>query len=339
MNCCNRAFVSLFLIARVVLAATSNVASKQIGVDVHGLPVVLPLVGAGTWQYNDTIAYQSLCKSFGAGYHLVDTALGYKNQKGVGKAIRDCWQGRRQDLFVMTKVPGGLSGRETRAAHHQNMFELDLEYVDHLMVHYPADWEATKASKAHRQDEWRALEEIYYSGKARSIGVSHYCTQHIEDILEIATVPISVNQIEYHVGSQDVDTVIDTCTKNNITFMPFSPLCGPCEFQPEDSLISGQLVSSIGKQYNKTGSQVALRFIVQQALEPGNPMGAVIPKSNNIDHIKSNMDLFDFELSTSDMSKLRQATQPAAEKGDCDVAAREAFGHKILTKLRPTDLA
>ena len=74
--------------------------------DVHGDPVMMPLIGAGTWQYNDTIAYQSVCKAFQAGYTFVDTAFGYGNQKGVGKAIRDCWQGERSDLFVMTKIPG-----------------------------------------------------------------------------------------------------------------------------------------------------------------------------------------------------------------------------------------
>lgn len=80
---------------------TTDIPFKQIGIDVHGLPVNMPLVGAGTWQYNDTIAYQSLCKAFSAGITFVDTAMGYKNQMGVGKAVRDCWQGKRQDLFVM----------------------------------------------------------------------------------------------------------------------------------------------------------------------------------------------------------------------------------------------
>jgi diketogulonate reductase-like aldo/keto reductase len=74
--------------------------------DVHGEPVLLPLVGAGTWQYNETIAYESVCKAFLAGYTFVDTAFGYRNQRGVGKAIQDCWQGERKDLFVMTKIPG-----------------------------------------------------------------------------------------------------------------------------------------------------------------------------------------------------------------------------------------
>jgi diketogulonate reductase-like aldo/keto reductase len=297
----------------------TKIPTKQIGIDVHGWPVLMPLVGAGTWQYNDTVAYQSLCKAFGQGVTFVDTAFSYGNQKGVSRAIADCYEGQRYKLFVLTKVPGGLTGEEVRAAHQQNMYDLNLEYVDHLMVHYPADWKATKASKAIRQEEWLALEEIYYSGKARSIGVSHYCPQHIDDILEIATVPPSINQVEYHVGSGDVDGVIEKCRQNQITFMSFSPLCGPCEYEPKDSLINGDLVSDIARQYNVTGAQVSLRFVVQQALENDSYMAGVIPKSNNVEHIRSNMDIFSFELSAEDMNRLRQATEPPAEAGDCGV--------------------
>jgi diketogulonate reductase-like aldo/keto reductase len=74
--------------------------------DAQNKPVWLPLLGIGTWQYNDTIAYQSVCKAFAAGYTMVDTAWGYHNQHGVGQAIQDCWKGKRSDLFVMTKIPG-----------------------------------------------------------------------------------------------------------------------------------------------------------------------------------------------------------------------------------------
>ena len=80
--------------------------TKFIGVNATGDPVYMPLLGAGTWQYDDDEAYESLCKAFGAGYTFVDTAYGYKNQKGVGRAIRDCWKGNREDLFVLTKIPG-----------------------------------------------------------------------------------------------------------------------------------------------------------------------------------------------------------------------------------------
>jgi diketogulonate reductase-like aldo/keto reductase len=290
-----------------------RIPTIMIGTDVDGAPVELPLVGTGTWQYNDTIAYQSVCKAFEQGYNFVDTAFGYGNQKGVGKAIQDCWHGSRDELFVMTKIPGGLKASMVTAEHEQNLLELGLDYVDHLMTHFPADWKETVASKAARQEEWLALESIYQTGEARSIGISHYCTNHIMDVLEVATVMPSINQVEYHIGSQDVDNVIEFCKEKGITFMSFSPLCGPCEYEPQDSLIHGDLVTEIGSHYgNTTGSQVSLRYIVQQGIP-------VIPKSNSAGHIASNLNIFGFELSPEDMSKLSSATKPSAEAGDCSV--------------------
>jgi len=98
----------------------------------------------------------------------------------------------------MTKIPGGLTANQTAEAHAQNMELLRLDYVDHLMTHFPADWGETPAlsSPAMRQEEWLALEKIYYSGAARSIGVSHYCSQHLDDIMAVTTTGApTVNQV------------------------------------------------------------------------------------------------------------------------------------------------
>lgn len=313
---------ALLLMLLAVTAQASDIPSITIAKDIHGEDVNLPLVGAGTWQYNDTVAYQSVCQALQAGYTLIDTAYGYKNQIGVGLAIQDCWQGNREDLFVLTKLPGGLTPNEPIAMHYQNLWELQLEYVDHLMVHFPSDWEQKNTGKKQRQEQWKKLEELYKTGKARSIGISHYCPNHIDDILEIATVKPSLNQVEYHVGSQDIDHVIDKCTKEGIYFMSFSPLCGPCDYKKEDSLITGDLVTEIASHYpGKNGAQVSLRFIVQQALQGDQRslFAGVIPKSNNPKHMASNADIFDFELTNEDMKRLKEATKPAAEGGDCDV--------------------
>ena len=304
-----------------------HVPSITIGQDVFGRDVTMPLIGAGTWQYNDTTAYDSVCKAFSAGYTFVDTALGYKNQQGVGKALAECWfaKGRaRDELFVMTKIPGGMSASEALEAHYENLHLLGLDYVDHVMTHFPADWKVTpeRSSKEQRQEEWMGLENLYYRGLTRSIGMSHYCPQHIDDVLEIATVGPSINQVEYHVGSGDIDHVIQKCRENKIHFMSFSPLCGPCDLKdPLDSLINGALVSDIAKKYGPhvIGSQVALRYIVQQALEEDSYIAGVIPKSNNVEHQKSNAQIFDFELSEDDMVRLKSASEPSAEGGDCDV--------------------
>ena len=210
-------------------------------------------------------------------------------------------------------MQGGLNASQVHAAHKQNLLELGLDYVDHLMTHFPADWDEKVASPEARREEWLALEEIYKSGEARTIGVSHYCTKHLLDIMWVAKVTPAINQVEYHVGSQDVDDVMNTCSDLGITFMSFSPLCGPCEYDPKDSLIHGDLVTEIASHYeNKSGSQVALRYIVQQGIP-------VIPKSNTMEHVRSNMNIFDFELSDEHMQRLARATKPPAEGGDCDV--------------------
>lgn len=314
--------------APLFAAGVAAIPTIKIGTDVHGKDVLQPLVGAGTWLYDDDVAYKAVCAAFEVGYNYVDTANDYANQKGVGKAIRDCWKGTREELFVMTKIQGGLNYQEALDRHRDNMNDLGLDYVDHLMIHFPADWDVTpaKTTAEARQDEWRALEKIYQDGEARSIGVSHYCVSHLNDVLETAVVKPSINQVEYHVGAGDLDHVIDKCREEGIRFMSFSPLCGPCEYEHKDSLISGDLVTSIGAKYGKHGSQVALRWIVQQALTT-DYIGGVIPKSANPAHLAANIDIFDFELSDEDMVALGAATAPAGIDGydplggDCTVVA------------------
>jgi len=306
--------------ATTTTAVMAGIPTVTIGKDVRGKDVVMPLVGAGTWQFNDTVAYSSLCKAFEAGYTYIDTANGYGNQKGVGKAIKDCWKGTREELFVMTKIPGGLDKSETLAAHAENMEQLGLDYVDHVMTHYPADWDASpsRATPQRRQEEWLALESIYKTGAARSIGISHYCTNHIDDVLEFATVRPSINQVEYHVGAGDVNSVMEKCEKEGIFFQSYSPLCGPCTYEPEDSLINGKIVSAVAAKHNVSGAQVSLRWIVQQSLS-GKKIAGVIPKSDSAKHLASNIDLFNFELSEDEMQTLSAVAVPAGFPGDCDV--------------------
>jgi len=129
-------------------------------------------------------------------------------------------------------------------------------------------------------------------------------------------------QVEYHVGSGDIDAVMGKCAAIGTYFMSFSPLCGPCHYVPANSLIDGDLVTEIASHYpNVTGSQVSLRWIVQQALpdQPGfRPFVAgVIPKSDTASHIAANIDLFGFSLTQADMDTLTAATAPKATPGDC----------------------
>ena len=223
------------------------------------------------------------------------------------------------------------------------------------MIHYPSDWYGKTTGAKQRQEEWLALEAIYQTGEARTIGISHYCSRHILDVLWVATITPAINQVEYHIGSQDIDSVIETCSDFGITFMSFSPLCGPCTYAPNDSLVNGDLVTEIAKQYKHnttrssrtsstdignaiidfddsvTGSQVALAYIVQQGIP-------VIPKSNTMAHIISNQQIFDFVLSDEHMERLKRTTKPSASPGDCDVVVVDAIDVATIEEKKTTNI-
>lgn len=281
--------------------------------------MAMPLVGLGTWQYSDDVAEQATIDAFKIGYRHVDTALGYRNQVGVGKALKQIDLDREQ-YFVTSKIPGGTDATTTRANLDQAMQELQLDYVDLMLVHFPATW-GGKGGAAMRKEEWLAMEKWAKEGKAKAIGISHYCQRHVEDILEVATVPIALNQVMYHVGmgnSPDVATDYkDYMKSKGIVYMSFSTLCGPCDGDEPMELINGPLVTEIGNAHNVTGAQVALKWVVQQGIP-------VVPKSSNPKHLASDFDLFSFTLSDDEMARLTAATTPATGadvSGDCGVEA------------------
>mmetsp|Transcript_35506 Transcript_35506/g.79597 ORF Transcript_35506/g.79597 Transcript_35506/m.79597 type:complete len:317 (+) Transcript_35506:49-999(+) len=283
-------------------------------------PMRMPLYGIGTWEYNDTVAEAATLSAFQQGYRHVDTAWGYKNQVGVGKALAAA-QVPREEYFVTSKIPGGLNASATTATLDECLTQLGLEYVDLMLIHFPATWSG-EGGPAGRKEEWLALEAWAKQGKAKAIGVSHYCQRHVQDVQSVASVPIAVNQVQYHVGmgsAPDMATDYrDWMVSQGIVYQAFSSLCGPCDAPYNTELITGDLVTKIGKAHNKTGAQVALKWVVQQGIP-------VLPKSSNPKHIAENGALFDFNLTAAEMQELTQATTPPvagnspSDSGDCGV--------------------
>jgi len=278
----------------------------------------MPLVGLGTWQYNSSVAEQAVIDALQIGFRHVDTALGYDNQIGVGAGLKKA-NLKRQEFFVTSKIPGGLNASATEAALDLALQQLGLDYVDLMLIHFPATWTGVGGA-AMRKEEWLALEKWAKAGKARAIGISHYCKSHIEDILSVATLPIALNQVMYHVGmgmSPNLgNDYKEYCQSVGIVYMSFSTLCGPCGKEKME-LINGPLVTEIGKAHNVTGAQVALRWAVQQGIP-------VVPKSSKLQHLKEDFDLFSFSLTQAEMDKLTSATSPstgAADSGDCEIKA------------------
>jgi len=291
-----------------------NVTSVAIR-GVHG-PVHMPLLGLGTWQYNDSRSEDAILAAFKLGYRHVDTASVYANAVGVGRALKKTGV-KRGEFFVTSKLAIGLNVSATVQAMYQNLKDLQLDYVDLMLIHIPP----TGAQA--RQDQWKALEQFAKAGKAKAIGVSHFCKRQLQDILSIATVPVAVNQVQYHVGmgiASDMATDYKTWVQSQgILYQSFSPLCGPCNATNGDqmALKTGALVTGIGKKYNKTGAQVALKWLVQQGIP-------AIPKSSNPKHLSEDINIFDFKLSDDDMATLTSATVPPVgggpspqDSGDC----------------------
>jgi len=313
----------LLFLNSIFNSAIGLTPTREIAPGVH-----MPLVGLGTWLYNSSVTADAVKTALSLGYTHIDTALGYKNAKGVAEALRGSKR-PRSTYFITSKIPGGLGEAQALMQAEQNIADLGIKYVDLMLVHFPATWQGS-GGKAARQAEWLALEKLVAHGKARAIGVSHYCQRHLEDILEVATVRPALNQVEYHVGmgsaGPNATDSKDWYDAHGITYMGFSPLCGPCGPGADQELIDGDLVTTIGQKYNKTGAQVALKWQVQQGIP-------IVPKSNKRDHQFENLDLFDLAdgtpwvLSSSDMASLSGAKTPPVSgggdgktSGDCAVA-------------------
>mmetsp|Transcript_66374 Transcript_66374/g.130779 ORF Transcript_66374/g.130779 Transcript_66374/m.130779 type:complete len:324 (-) Transcript_66374:163-1134(-) len=259
-----------------------------------------PLIGMGTWLYNETVAEAAVALAFKVGYRHIDTAVAYDNHKGVGAAIAASGLAR-EEIFVTTKLPGELNASATEDALRSSLVDLRLDYVDMMLIHWPG------GSPEERKMQWLALESFAKAGKARAIGVSHYCRHHLEEVFSYSTLPVALNQNQYHVGmGGDTqprlhDKAFDEA--HGVLYMSYSTLCGPCDPPHNMELITGELVSSIGAAHNKTGAQVALRWVVQQGIP-------VIPKSRHSKYLRQNFDIFDFNLTASEMARLSAATSP-----------------------------
>ena len=286
--------------------------------------VWMPLVGLGLWQYNSSVAEYAVTKALALGYPLIDHALGYKNADGVARALKASPR-PRNSYFLATKIPGGLSFVNATLALEQVLDELGVEYVDLVSTHFPAGWDGSMGGRAARRAQWQAMEAFALAGKARSIGVSHYCPRHRDDLLSDPSLIIkpAANQVEYHIGmgtagvnATDGPAIMK---QHGVSYLSFSTLCGPCGDAAHKELISGETVTKIGKKYGKSGAQVSLKWAVQQGIP-------VVPKSSNEDHLKENLDLFGWELSAADMKELTALKHPPVTgggdgktSGDCKV--------------------
>ncbi len=263
----------------------------------------IPSLGFGTWQAPEgETATNSVIAALEAGYRHIDTAAIYGNERSVGQALQQS-SVPREEIFVTTKVWNTMRGKEkTLLAFEESMEKLQLDYLDLYLVHWPAnaehypeDWKAVNAST------WEAMEEILASGRVRAIGVSNFMPEHLTALMETAKVTPCINQIEYHPGYMQQETV-DLCQQLGIAVEAWSPLgCG--------GLITNPLLLSIAEKYGKSVAQICIRWCLQNKTIP-------LPKSATPSRITENAQVWDFELSEEDMRTLNEMPTTAFSGSD-----------------------
>lgn len=238
----------------------------------------MPQLGLGVWQAdNGEEAINAIHWALDAGYRHVDTASIYKNEEAVGKALKTAAV-PRTDVWLTTKIWNDdiRAGRTTEAL-EEALKRLDTDYLDLLLLHWPVDGYMAA---------WKELEAALSAGKVRTIGLSNYLPEQLNDILEQGEIVPAINQIEYHPYLVQAD-IISACDAHNIAITAWSPLMqGKFKEEP--------LFAEIAAEYGKTPAQVVLRWCLQNDI-------IIIPKSTNQGRIQQNADLFDFELSEPHM--------------------------------------
>lgn len=244
--------------------------------------VKMPWFGLGVFKVQEgSEVIDSVKAAIKNGYKSIDTAAIYKNEEGVGQAIKESGV-PREELFITTKVWNSDQGYESALqAFETSLDKLGLDYLDLYLIHWPG--------KDKYKETWKALEKLYKDGRVRAIGVSNFKVHHLEDLISDAEIKPMVNQVEYHPHLTQKD-LLEFCQKEGIQLEAWSPL-------KQGQLLSDPTISEIAEKYGKSTAQVILRWDVQNKV-------VTIPKSIKEQRIIENADIFDFELSAEDMEKI-----------------------------------
>ena len=245
--------------------------------------IKIPQVGYGVFQVPEDGTQQAVELALESGYRHIDTAAAYYNEEGVGAAIKASGI-PRDELFVTTKLRNGDQGHDKALqAFEDSRRALGLDVIDLYLVHWPLP------SAGLYVETWKAFEKLYAEKAVRAIGVSNFLPAHLDTLLAQTDVTPRVNQIELHPTLQQT-AVQDATRAAGIAVEAYSPLGQGVD-------LDQQAVLDVAEAHGKTPGQVVLRW----HLEHGS---IIIPKSVTPERIRSNIDLFDFELSADEVASI-----------------------------------
>lgn len=257
----------------------------------------IPVLGTGTNTFgkenNDfygkiTYDTKELSSAILLGYRLIDTAIFYRNEAVIGKAVKES-NIDRSEFFVTSKIPAEKEFTETNelvTSHiEQSLKELDIDYIDLYLIHFPLE------TNEDNLRVWRILETFVDSGHIKSIGVSNFNKNQLSYLIKNARIKPVLNQFQSYPGKHQ-QSLIDFCKVNGIIPEAYQSLA-KLNAETKDSLIK------IAKSYNKSWSQIILNYQINEGI-------VVIPKSHSKEHQFENIDVFNFKLAIKDIEMIKE---------------------------------
>ena len=242
----------------------------------------MPIYGIGTYSLTGDTCVESVTAALNSGVRLIDTAYMYHNEESVGEAVRNSGI-PREEIFVITKLyPNQFSDAE--AAIEEALVKLDIDYIDMMLLHHPGTDDV---------EAYLAMEKAVADGKIRSLGLSNWYVEELEEFLPQINITPALVQNEIHPYYQEND-VIPYIHSLGIVVQGWYPLGGR-GYTAE--LLGNEVISDIAATHGKSSAQVILRWNLQKGV-------VVIPGSSNPDHIQENTELFDFELTEEEMERI-----------------------------------
>ena len=251
----------------------------------------IPKLGLGTWFIADEAATDAVRSAVELGYRLIDTAQAYGNERGVGEGVRTCGVPREQ-LFVASKVAAEHKSYESAAKSiDETLGKIGLTYLDQMIIHSPQPWGEFRNENryfAENKEVWRALEDAQAAGKVKTIGVSNFLPDDLDNLLADCRVKPAVNQILLHIANTNTE-LLEYCRQHEILVEAYSPIA-------HGEALKNPAITAMAEKYGVSAAQLCIRYVIQ--------LGTVaLPKTANPAHMQDNAAV-DFTISPADMDTL-----------------------------------
>jgi 2,5-diketo-D-gluconate reductase B len=244
--------------------------------------VQMPLIGLGTWALRGEEGSAAVKRALEVGYRHIDTAEGYGNEAEVGEGIRRAGL-PREELFITTKVGmNHLRQDDVLRACEGSLQRLGLDYVDLYLVHWP-NREIPMA------ETFSALARLHADGRVRHVGVSNFYEFHLREAVLVSPVPIAANQVEYHPYLNQRE-LLGWCRERGIVVESYSPIA-------QGRILEDPFLMDLAAKHGRSVAQVCLRWLTQIGVP-------AIPKASSEEHLRANLDLFDWVLDADDLARI-----------------------------------